>query len=132
VESEVILPPVFWETIPNTNPNHNEGPQLSTSLQSQMVNNFAKKASSANTLREMQRDLLASLARLSKDEDDSDQISTVLHNSMQSQLERPMLSNLAVASPLAMTPSASRKLYYIIEEVIYRIIILITYLIFYY
>ena len=99
------------------NTKHNE--ELSASSQSQMADNFAKKASAMDTLREMQQELDATLARLAKDEDDSEQNSTVGHNSIQSQVKR--LSKLAAASPLATTrigPSASSKLNYIINKVI--------------
>jgi hypothetical protein len=96
------------------NTKHNE--ELSTSSQSQMADNFAKKASETDTLREMQRELDATLARLARDEDDPEQHSTVDHGS---QVKR--LSNLAAASPLATTrigSSASSKLNYLISEVI--------------
>ena len=98
------------------NTKHNE--ELSASSQSQMADKFAKKASAADTLKEMQRELDATLARLARDED-SEQDSTVDHNSIQPKVNR--LSNLAAASPLATTrigPSASSKLNYIIDEVI--------------
>jgi hypothetical protein len=79
------------------NTKHNE--ELSASSQSQMADNFAKKASAGDTLREMQQELDATLARLARDEDDSEQNSTVDHNSIR--VER--LSKLAAASPLATT-----------------------------
>jgi len=97
------------------NSKHNE--ELSVSSQSQMVDNFAKKASATDTLRDVQRELDATLARLAKDEDDHEQNSTIGPNSA----IQPRISNLAAASPLAMTrvgSSASSKLNYIISEVI--------------
>lgn len=99
------------------NTKHNE--ELSASSQSQMADNFAKKASATDTLKEMQQELDATLARLARDEDDPEQNSTVDHNLIRPQVK--LLSNLAAASPLATTrigPSASSKLNYIINEVI--------------
>jgi tRNA U34 5-carboxymethylaminomethyl modifying enzyme MnmG/GidA len=104
------------------NTKHNE--ELSISSQSQMADNFAKKATAGETLREMQQELDVTLARLARDEDDSEQNSTVDRNSIQSpQVKR--LSKLAAASPLATTRiglSASSKLNYIIDEVIQGLI----------
>ena len=82
---------------------------------SQMASDFAKKASAAETLREMQQELDATLARLAKDEDEN---STVNHNPIQPDVNH--LSRLAALSPLATTrigPSASSKLNFIINEV---------------
>lgn len=96
------------------NTKHNE--ELNSSSQSLMADNFAKKASATDTLREMQRELDATLARLANDEDNPDQNSAVVQPQVTS------LSKLAAASPLATTrigPSASSKLNFIIEEVIH-------------
>ena len=76
-----------------------------------MANNFAKKASATDTLKEMQQELDVTLAEL-KDDDGS---------AMQSQVN--CISSLAAASPLAMVhigPSASSKLNYIISKVIQK------------
>ena len=104
------------------NTKHNE--ERSISSQSQMADNFAKKASAGDTLREMQQELDATLARLDRDEDDFEQASTADRNPIQSP-QAKRLSNLAAASPLATTrigPSASSKLNYIIDEVIQGLI----------
>ena len=92
VENEVDLAPISREiVIIDLDPNHNE--VLSTSSLSQIEDNFEKKASSVDTLMKMQRELVESLAWVSKDD----------------------------ASPLATTnlgPLTSSKLNYIINEVI--------------
>ena len=84
-----------------------------------MADNFVKKASATDTLREMQRELDATLAQLAREEDDHERNSD---HSSAIQLQAKSLSNLAAASPLATThcigPSASSKLNYIISEVI--------------
>lgn len=100
---------------------HNE--EFSDSSQNRMADNFARKASATDTLKEMQRELDATLARLARDEDDHEQISTVDRSfTIQPQVKR--ISSLAAASPLVMTrigSSGSSKLNYIISEVIQRL-----------
>lgn len=91
--------------------------RVGASSRSQMADNFVKKASATDTLREMQRELDATLAQLAREEDDHERNSD---HSSAIQLQAKSLSNLAAASPLATTrigPSASSKLNYIISEV---------------
>ena len=60
VENEVDLAPISREiVIIDLDPNHNE--ELSTSLLSQIKDDFEKKVSSVDTLMEMQRELVESL-----------------------------------------------------------------------
>src|ERR1700678_978362 len=95
---------------------------VAASSRSQMADNFVKKASATDTLREMQRELNATLAQLAREEDDHERNSD---HSSAIQLQTKSLSNLAAASPLATThcigPSASSKLNYIISEVIHHL-----------
>ncbi|KAF8809006.1 hypothetical protein BYT27DRAFT_7222578 [Phlegmacium glaucopus] len=97
---------------------HND--EFSALSQSKMADNFAKKASAADTLREMQQELDGTLARLARDEDDHEQSST---SGPSSAIQRQVkgISSLAAASPLSTTrigSSASSKLNYIIDEVL--------------
>ncbi|KAF8969663.1 SNF2 family N-terminal domain-containing protein [Flammula alnicola] len=84
---------------------------------SQMADNFAKKASAADTLRDMQKELDATMARLQRDELE-DGGSSSSPPQLGSPTKRP--SNLIASSPLAkmrIGSSASTKLNYIINEV---------------
>ncbi|CAA7270930.1 unnamed protein product [Cyclocybe aegerita] len=112
--------------------NKDTGEQASsTTTESLMVDTFAKKASAAETLREMQKELEATMARLAKEDEegmDGDESltpgqeleasSSQVGVHAQAQIRGP--SRLAASSPLAKVrigSSASSKLNYIISEV---------------
>ncbi|KAJ3516660.1 hypothetical protein NLJ89_g1000 [Agrocybe chaxingu] len=112
--------------------NKDTGDQASsTTTESLMVDTFAKKASAVETLREMQKELEATMARLAKEEEegtDKDENqspgqepetpSSQIGVHAQAQNRRP--SRLAASSPLAKVrigSSASSKLNYIISEI---------------
>jgi len=90
---------------------------------SMMADNFTRKASAANTLKEMQKELDATLARLSTEEDMDDEgrangPEIVVPATPSSSR---CVSTLVASSPLAkmrLGSSASTKLNYIISEVI--------------
>ncbi|KAF8163635.1 hypothetical protein B0H34DRAFT_781279 [Crassisporium funariophilum] len=86
-----------------------------------MADDFAKKASASNTLKEMQRELDVSMARLARDENDDEPMSGTGVNNYghpTTPIRRPL--NALAASILGKTrigSSASSKLNYIINEV---------------
>ncbi|KAF9532907.1 SNF2 family N-terminal domain-containing protein [Crepidotus variabilis] len=105
---------------------HNENSTGSSG--SLMVDSFAKKASATDTLREMQKELDATMARLATEGEDGDgEVGASGYNAAYSSpavrnvtTSPQKLSTLAVSSPLARVKigsSGSTKLNYIIHEV---------------
>ncbi|KAF9556010.1 hypothetical protein CPC08DRAFT_711560 [Agrocybe pediades] len=86
---------------------------------SQMADDFAKKASALDTLKEMQQELDVTMKRLAREEEEEDNTSVVPSTSqLGSPSKRPsMLISSSPLTKLRVGSSASSKLNYIINEV---------------
>ncbi|PPQ63287.1 hypothetical protein CVT24_006812 [Panaeolus cyanescens] len=93
-----------------------KGTKRPKSMEEHTADNFAKKASSADTLKEMQKEFDASIARLNLDEDEI--VPPASLQSSPNQLASSALLSQSAYSKIRVGSSGSAKLNYILDEVL--------------